>query len=137
MNARKKMKILVPPSFEAEEVVAPVYRHPKKSTLVACIAAGGWSRKLLLVVDRVTMEGEFLRWRYGKANACVVHQIKSFMSNAIWDYWAKELFFPAVEQKRRQLNYKSDCVSCQMASRVIMPKTFFARASIKEFESGS
>jgi hypothetical protein len=63
-----------------------------------------------VIVDRLTANKELAYYGYGESNVTLVSQDNAFMTSSLFEAWAKEVFFPAVEERRRQWNYNGTAV---------------------------
>jgi hypothetical protein len=107
---QRELTVLVPYVCQANSVPVPVSRHTKRSTLTACIAADGYRMRPFVIVDRLTANRELAYYGYDESNVTLVTQANAFMTSILFEAWAKEVFFPAVEERRRQWNYDGTVV---------------------------
>jgi hypothetical protein len=94
-------------------VVLPIdYPHPSdpvsvnrltmRSTLSSCIAAEGYRMKPFVIVDRATVGARAGLHGYDRSNVFLAPQENGFMTTRLFELWAKEVFCPAVAQRRAQ-----------------------------------
>jgi hypothetical protein len=107
---RREQKVIVPSDFRGNATPLPVDRHSKRSTLTACIAADGSLLRPFVIVDRVTIERDVLCMAYDQSTVCIVSQANAFMTHRPFELWAETVFFPAVEERRRQFRYDGTVV---------------------------
>jgi hypothetical protein len=86
-------------------VPVPVDRHSKRSTLTACIAADGSRMKPFVIVQRATAEAELKHYGYEPSNVFLVSRENAFMTTRLFELWAREVFFPAIEVRRTEFQY--------------------------------
>jgi hypothetical protein len=94
---KRELTVLVPLDFPEPSIPIPVDRHSKRSTLTACLAADGYRMKQLIIVDRVTCEDEVRSYGYDRSNVYIASQAHAFMTQRLFELWAAEVFFPAIE----------------------------------------
>jgi hypothetical protein len=102
---KQEVKVLVPLDYPDPSIPVPFDRHSKRSMLTACIAADGYRMKPFIIVDRVTAEAELRIYGYDRKNVCFASQENAFMTKRLFDLWAQEVFFPAIEERRREFGY--------------------------------
>jgi hypothetical protein len=64
-------------------------------------AADGYRMRPFVVVDRLTAKKELAYYGDDESNVTLVTQANAFMTSILFEAWAKEVFFPAVEERRR------------------------------------
>jgi hypothetical protein len=101
----RELRVLVPDDYEHDTIPVPVDRNTKRSTLVACITADGFRFKPFIIVDRVTAEKELPMYGYHARNVALNFQENAYMNTPLFEKWAHEVFFPQVEERRRELHY--------------------------------
>jgi hypothetical protein len=104
-SERREIKVLVPLDYPDPSIRVPFDRHSKQSTMTACIAADGYRMKPFIVVDLVTAEAELSYFGYDSSNVCFASQENPFMTQRLFDLWAQEVFFPAIEERRGEFRY--------------------------------
>jgi hypothetical protein len=62
--------------------------------------------KPFLIINRLTIEAELAIFGHDRANVCIVSQEKAFMTHCLFELWGREVFFPTLEDRRRQFNYR-------------------------------
>jgi hypothetical protein len=100
-----EVTVMVPIDYPDRPVPVPVNRHTKRSTLTACIAADGYRMKPFVIVDRATVEAEVGLYGYDSSNVFLASQENAFMTTRLFELWAREVFFPAVAQRRAEFGY--------------------------------
>jgi hypothetical protein len=61
--------------------------------------------KPFVIVDRATVEAEVGLCGYDSSNVCLGPQENAFMTTRLFELWAREVFFPAVAQRRAEFGY--------------------------------
>jgi hypothetical protein len=102
---RREICVVVPASYAHASIDVAVDRHTKRSTLTACIAADGYRAKPFIILHRSTIERELHLYGYTPENVAFATQQHAYMTGALFEEWAREVFFPAVEQRRAVFNY--------------------------------
>jgi hypothetical protein len=105
-----KLTVVVPNTYEEDEIDVPVDRHSKRSTLTAAIAADGGVLKPFISVDRHTIDDDLLINGYFSSIVEIVHQENAFMSTYLFDQWANEIFFPSLKYKRLAVGYNGNAL---------------------------
>jgi hypothetical protein len=62
--------------------------------------------KPFIIVDRATAELELAFYGYSRSNAYLASQENAFMTKPLFELWASEVFFPALEERRREFDYR-------------------------------
>jgi hypothetical protein len=101
----RETRVVVPADYPEPTVPVPVDRHTKRSTLTACIAADGFRMKPFVIVDRSTVEMEIQYYGYHQSNVFIASQENAFMTKALFELWAREIFFPTVIELREKWQY--------------------------------
>jgi hypothetical protein len=102
---KREVRVLVPLDYPRPEAEVPFDRHAKRSTLTACIAADGFRMKPFLIISRLTIEAELGIYGYDRANVYIASQENAFMTQRLFEMWGREVFFPTLEERRRQFRY--------------------------------
>jgi hypothetical protein len=100
-----EVTVVVSIDYPDPSVPVPVNRHTKRFTLTACIAADGYRMKPIVMVDRATVEAEVGLYGYDNANVFLASQENSFMTTRLFELWAREVFVPAIAQRRAEIGY--------------------------------
>lgn len=100
-----EVRVIAPVDYPNPSVPVPYDRHSKRSTLVACIAADGFRMKPFVIVHRATVERELKYYGYDERNVMLVSQVNAFMTRALFELWATTVFFPTIDERRRELAY--------------------------------
>jgi hypothetical protein len=61
--------------------------------------------KPFVIVDRATVEAEVGLYGYDRLNVFLPLQENAFMTTRLFELWAREVFFPAVAQRRSEFGY--------------------------------
>jgi hypothetical protein len=107
---RREITVLVPACSTAKSVPVPVDRHAKRSTLTACIGADGFRMRPFVIVSRVTAEKDLAYYGYDRHNVAIVSQENAFMTSSLFEMWADTVFFPSIDERRRDLGYQGKVV---------------------------
>jgi hypothetical protein len=87
-------------------IPVPHDRHSKRSTFVACLSADRLQVKRFAIVPRFTTEKELRYYGYDESNVALTSQSNAFMTRALFELWAKMIFFPTIDHRRRDLGYQ-------------------------------
>jgi hypothetical protein len=104
------LSVLVPESHGATKVPIPIHRDIKRATLTACISAAGDSLKPFVIIPRGIVDEEIYFAGYTADKVTFHHHIYSFMTKRIFELWMNSIFYPAIDEKRTQLNYNGHAV---------------------------
>jgi hypothetical protein len=63
-----------------------------------------------VIVDRATVEAEVGLYGYDSSTVFLVSQGNAFMKIRLFELWAREVFFPAVAQRRAEFEYTGRAV---------------------------
>jgi hypothetical protein len=107
---KRDVTVLVPSSYEEDEIDVPIDRHSKRSTLTACISADGGTMKPFIIVDRKTLDDELTLLGYSPSTVQIVYQQHAFMTKQLFEQWASDIFFPTVYMKRLQYHYLDEAL---------------------------
>jgi hypothetical protein len=66
--------------------------------------------KVFVIVDRATVEAEVGLYGYNRLNVFLASQENAFMTTRLFELWAKEVFFPAVAERRAWFGYTENVV---------------------------
>lgn len=98
--------VLIPCDASTKDIHYSVKRQQKHSTLVASVIADGSCLNSLLIITRKTIERELYMLGYRPDTGYFyAQQENGFITAHIWDYWADEILFPEVIQRRNKYNY--------------------------------
>jgi hypothetical protein len=61
--------------------------------------------KPFVIVQQVTAEAELEHYGYEPSNVFLASQENAFMSTRLFELWAREVFFPAIEARRTEFQY--------------------------------
>jgi hypothetical protein len=61
--------------------------------------------KPFVIVDRATVEAEVGLYGYDSSNVFLAFQENAFMTTHLFELWVREMFFPAVAQRRAEVGY--------------------------------
>jgi hypothetical protein len=101
-----EMIVLVLVEFEEDRIFVPIDRYSQRSTMVVCIACDGSAMKTLIIADRFPMEDDLQLYGPDLRKVFMVSQSRAFMTTALLEKWADEVFFPTVEHIRVQNGYQ-------------------------------
>ena len=103
--------VVIPLEANDKDVVFPVDRTRKRSSLVAAIAADGTYLAPLIIIPRKTIEKEMLACGYrAENNVFIVSQESGFITGLIWDFWVETIFIPEIRRRRLQHGYSGEIV---------------------------
>jgi hypothetical protein len=66
--------------------------------------------KPFVIVDRATVEAEVGLYGYDSSNVFLASQENAFMTTHLLELWARQVFFPAVAQRRAEFEYTGRAV---------------------------
>jgi hypothetical protein len=102
--------VMVPSTYEADQIPIPVDRVARRTSLLVCISADGSYLRPLLILPRKTIESELIEQGISEAHAKMVYQEHGFISTALFEEWCLEVFFPELEARRQHLGYWGEAV---------------------------
>ena len=103
--------VAIPIDADEKNVVFPVDRTRKRSSLVAAVAADGSYLAPLIIIPRKTIEKEMFACGYRPdLNHFIVSQESGFITGLIWDFWVENIFVPEVQRRRQLYNYSGEVV---------------------------
>ena len=102
----RRIKRVVPSSFQQTQVPTPVSRQEKRATLLAAICADGHCLRPMLILQRDTIERELLDLGYNEQVVIYGRSETGFMNSELFLQWAERSFFPEIRQRRALLDYE-------------------------------
>jgi hypothetical protein len=63
-----------------------------------------------VIVSRVTAEKDFAYYGYDHHNVAILSQENAFITSSLFEMWADTVFFPSIDERRRDLDYQGKVV---------------------------
>lgn len=106
----KKVKCVVPYSFNRNTIQYASDRNTSHSTMLAGITANGDSLRPLLLMERQTCEMELLRLGYTPDKMMICNSPKGYINNELFNTWIKNMFYPEIREKRNISNFSETAI---------------------------
>ena len=97
--------VIVPSDANDEDYHYSVDRTTKRITLIGAICLDGSSLKPCIVSPNKTIEQELVNNGYNESNCIIVSQESGFINAELFSYWANEVFFKELAEKRNKYEY--------------------------------
>lgn len=88
----------------------PVSRQEKRATFLLTVAADGSALKPLVLVPRVTIEGELILAGYGPQSCILAHTANGYITRELFERYIRQVLVPYVVEMRQLLGYDGHAV---------------------------
>jgi hypothetical protein len=128
---KKKHKVVVPDTYDGNQIEIPVSRESKRSTVLGAIAADGTCLRPLVIVPRKSIEQELYQMGYTQNRIMYGSNESGFITTELFDQWATTELIEYVRKTRIELQYQGEAVlildgcSCHASDRFLDEMSHF------------
>jgi hypothetical protein len=130
----REVRVIAPIDYPDPSVPVPYDRHSKLSTFAASSVADGFRMKPFTIVPRFTARKDLKYYGYEESNVVLTSQSNVFMTKAYFELSAKTVFFPTIDQRRRDLAYQGKALLLMDGLGFHHPEQFLAECAARNIE---
>ena len=106
----ERSEIVVVPIGVPDGTVKSVNRSSKRSTMIGAISLDGTRLKPCIILTGKRYDKKLIVDGYGKQNVDVIHQENGFVNSSSFAYWADNILFPLIQERRKLTGYQGEVV---------------------------